>query len=97
VRNRRNTGRRIGARGCTELLVTEALKALAADGFEMATLALAPLAGLPDRDETEMRQTLEHFKGKFNPSHLGKELSLLLHGGFDVDANRQSHSFIPAI
>lgn len=38
--------------GCTELLLTEALKTLAADGFAMATLALAPLAGLPDRDET---------------------------------------------
>lgn len=38
--------------GCTELLLTEALRTLAADGFAMATLALAPLAGLPDRDET---------------------------------------------
>jgi lysylphosphatidylglycerol synthetase-like protein (DUF2156 family) len=38
--------------GCTELLVTEAVKSLADEGYAMATLALAPLAGLPDKDET---------------------------------------------
>ncbi|MBX9720090.1 MAG: DUF2156 domain-containing protein, partial [Candidatus Obscuribacterales bacterium] len=38
--------------GCTELLVTETLKALAADNYEMASFALAPLAGLPDKDES---------------------------------------------
>lgn len=38
--------------GCTELLVTETLKALTAEGYDMATLALAPLAGLPDHDES---------------------------------------------
>jgi phosphatidylglycerol lysyltransferase len=37
--------------GCTELLVTETLEALAADGYKMATLGLAPLAGLPEHDE----------------------------------------------
>jgi len=38
--------------GGTELLVTAALDSLSADGFDMATLALAPLAGLPGSDET---------------------------------------------
>lgn len=37
--------------GTTELLLTRALQQLSAEGYKMATLALAPLAGLPDRDE----------------------------------------------
>jgi phosphatidylglycerol lysyltransferase len=37
--------------GGTELLMQTALDTFAAEGYEMATLALAPLAGLPDRDE----------------------------------------------
>ena len=37
--------------GISELLLTSAMKSLAAEGFEIATLAIAPLAGLPDRDE----------------------------------------------
>ena len=36
--------------GSTELLITETLKTLADEGYDMASLALAPLAGLPDRD-----------------------------------------------
>ncbi len=76
--------------GCTEMLVTEALATLAAEGFNMATLAIAPLAGMPDFDESHpilngiLRlcyrylsfvyhfQSLEHFKGKFHPSHWEK-------------------------
>ncbi|MFA6209295.1 MAG: DUF2156 domain-containing protein [Candidatus Obscuribacterales bacterium] len=75
------------ANGCTEFLLIKALESLAAEGYAMATLALAPLAGLPDKDETHpilnaiLRlcyrhlswlyhfQTLEYFKGKFQPSH----------------------------
>jgi hypothetical protein len=38
--------------GTTELLVTMALESLAQEGYDMATLALAPLAGMPDRDES---------------------------------------------
>jgi phosphatidylglycerol lysyltransferase len=37
--------------GTTELLVTNVMARLAEDGFEMATFAIAPLAGLPDVDE----------------------------------------------
>jgi len=37
--------------GTTELLVTETMHSLAAEGYSMATLAIAPLAGLPDTDE----------------------------------------------
>jgi len=36
--------------GTTELLVTGTMEALAAEGYDMATLGLAPLAGLPQRD-----------------------------------------------
>lgn len=72
--------------GGTELLIHSAMEALAAEGFQLATLALAPLAGLPDHDEEHpylnqlLRlsyehlsflyhfQTLEFFKGKFQPS-----------------------------
>jgi len=36
--------------GCTELLVTETLRLLAMEGYDMATLGLAPLSGLPDND-----------------------------------------------
>jgi lysylphosphatidylglycerol synthetase-like protein (DUF2156 family) len=80
---------RVGAmpNGGTELLMQTALETFAAEGYEMATLALAPLAGLPDRDEQHpilnqlLRlcyehlsfvyhfQTLEYFKGKFQPSY----------------------------
>jgi len=72
--------------GGTELLIQSALESLAEQGAQIATLALAPLAGLPDRDEQHpylnqlLRlsyehlsflyhfQTLEFFKGKFQPS-----------------------------
>lgn len=72
--------------GGTELLVSSALNTLSSEGYDMATLALAPLAGLPQRDETHpilnivLRfayrrlsflyhfQTLEYFKGKFQPT-----------------------------
>jgi len=37
--------------GTSELLLTRAMEKLAEEGFELATLALAPLAGLPDIDE----------------------------------------------
>ncbi|MBL0185415.1 MAG: DUF2156 domain-containing protein [Candidatus Obscuribacter sp.] len=37
--------------GTTELLVTQTMQSLAAEGYSMATLAIAPLAGLPDTDE----------------------------------------------
>lgn len=36
--------------GCTELLVTGTMEALAAEGYDMVTLGLAPLAGLPKQD-----------------------------------------------
>lgn len=38
--------------GTTEMLVTMALESLAQEGYDMATLALAPLAGMPDQDES---------------------------------------------
>lgn len=38
--------------GTTELLMTKALESLACEGYEMATLALAPLAGMPESDES---------------------------------------------
>lgn len=38
--------------GGSELLIQSALEMLAAEGYELATLAAAPLAGLPDRDES---------------------------------------------
>lgn len=37
--------------GTTELLLTRAMRQLQEEGYEMATLALAPLAGLPENDE----------------------------------------------
>lgn len=37
--------------GTSELLLTRSMEKLAHEGFEIATLALAPLAGLPDSDE----------------------------------------------
>ena len=37
--------------GVSELLLTTAMQTLAAEGFDVATLAIAPLAGLPDKDE----------------------------------------------
>lgn len=38
--------------GTTEMLMTKALESLTREGYEMATLALAPLAGMPDKDES---------------------------------------------
>jgi phosphatidylglycerol lysyltransferase len=37
--------------GGSELLIESAMECLSQEGFEMATLAAAPLAGLPDRDQ----------------------------------------------
>lgn len=37
--------------GTSELLLTRSMEKLSEEGFEIATLALAPLAGLPDSDE----------------------------------------------
>lgn len=37
--------------GTSELLLIKAIESLAAQGYDLATLAIAPLAGLPDRDE----------------------------------------------
>lgn len=37
--------------GTSELLLIKAMESLSAQGFELATLAIAPLAGLPDQDE----------------------------------------------
>jgi phosphatidylglycerol lysyltransferase len=48
--------------GCTELMVTETLKVLAMEGYDMATLGLSPLAGLPDKDaEHPVLNWLLHF------------------------------------
>ncbi len=87
------------ANGCTELLISEALSALAAEGYAIATLALAPLAGLPDKDENHpilnviLRlcyrhlsfvyhfQSLEYFKGKFQPSHWEKNYFCVYRNG----------------
>lgn len=37
--------------GTSELLMTTALEQLSSEGFDIATLAIAPLAGLPDDDK----------------------------------------------
>lgn len=37
--------------GISELLLTSAMRSLAEEGYDIATLAIAPLAGLPDQDE----------------------------------------------